>query len=230
MFPDILLYGNDGSCSFVPRALLNELEIPYQIVNLQYEAGKMEAADGSLSNEEYKRINPSGYIPALGIGATAITELPAICAFIARLASERGLLGTNPIGQAKVDEWMAWLSGTLHGYCFAMMWAPRRFTEDQDAVESIREQGQKVVLECYERIECSMSGGSAVGDSLTVVDFALYMFGRWGTLRIGLAKDHMQNNYPKYTQLMREMESRARVRRTLDEHSLAVVFGRGGEV
>ena len=93
----LILFESHGSCCFVPHALLNELDIPYESVLLTFKNGVMEAADGSFTHEQYKQINPSGFVPALKVDGQIVTELPAIVAYIAELRPDRQLLGTTPV-------------------------------------------------------------------------------------------------------------------------------------
>ena len=82
---EIKLYRRDGACSFVPHALLNELNIPFTSILMDWDkSGVFAAADGSFTNEEYKeKIHPSGYVPALTVDDQVIIELPAILTYIA---------------------------------------------------------------------------------------------------------------------------------------------------
>lgn len=118
----LILYGADGSCALVPHMLLRELDVHFNRVRMHSGSdGLLEAADGSLSHTEYLKIHPSGYVPALSVDGFIITEMPAILHYIASLAPERELLGSKLMEKLRVEEWMTWLSGTLHGFVHAAL-------------------------------------------------------------------------------------------------------------
>ena len=215
MYPNITLYRSNGACSFIPHTLLNEIGIPFTQVVLGFNQDvQLEAIDGSLSNTEYKKINPTGYVPALKVDGEIITEVPAIVSFICDLASDRKLLGTTNIEKAKEYEWLAWLSGTLHGDGFGAHWRPGRYTDDIDPkiVNAVTAGGYRTVVQCYERIESRLNGLYAVGEKFTAVDLNLYVFWRWGVLKLQL---DMQGRFPRYTALAENVEKIESVQETL---------------
>lgn len=227
MSPNITLYRSNGAASFIPHALLNELNIPYSSVILDFKDGKMQGGDRSLSHEEYKKIHPLGYVPALEVGGDIITELPAVLTYIAELAPERRLFGSTPLQKAKVYEWSIWLSSTLHGSGYGALWRPMRYT-DQDSkliVDAITEKGRKTIMDCYDRIEKQLDNFHAVvGNEFTVVDLELHTFWRWGATRIGIEQEEFERMLPKFTALAERVESRKSVQETLDKEGLPAML------
>ncbi|KAK9439855.1 glutathione s-transferase [Metarhizium brunneum] len=63
------------------------------------EGNGAEAADGSLSNDEYRKIHHR--IRAGIVIDAVITESPAILTYLASLAPARHLLGKDALAQAK---------------------------------------------------------------------------------------------------------------------------------
>lgn len=170
MSPQLTPYRANKSCSLVAHILLRELSIPYTTVLLAFGPDGVEAADGSFSHADYRKINPSGLVPALRVEDEIITELPAILTYIAGLRPESKWFGKDNLERAKVYRWLCWLSGTLHGYGYGMILRPARFAEDPSIHPSIVASGRKIVTDCYERIERSLQGEHVVGDELTIVD------------------------------------------------------------
>lgn len=222
----LILYRKDGSCSLVPHALLNELDIPFSSAVLKFENGQMSAADGSFTNAEYKKVHPRGFVPALNVDGEIITEMPAILTYISELAPNRNSLGSTPSERAKAYEWMTWLSGTLHGTGYGALWRPMRFTDDDsEGVHSaITEKGFRTIVYCHERIEDSLEGPHAVGDRFTAVDLNLYNFWRWGALRVGLQPNEMREKYPRFAKLAKAVEEMQSVRKTLKVENLQRAF------
>ena len=210
--PDIKLYRKDGSCSMASHILLRELKIPFTAIELQAGPNGYEAADGSFSHGEYLNIHPSGYVPALSVDGTVITENPAILRYIADQVPERGLLGSRPMDPYRVQEWLVWLSASLHAAGFGALWRPARFADDENAHPAIVRKGRAKILDCFERIEGRIEGSFAVGDSLTVVDIYLHTFWRWG---VGIGLDTEQ--YPRYRELARRVEAMEMVKTVMAE-------------
>lgn len=226
MTSSIVLYRKDGAGSFVPHALLNELGVPYQSIVLDMKDSVMVAADASFSNAEYKKIHPSGYVPAIQVDGEIITELPAVLTYIAALAPEKQLFGSTPLETAKVYEWLAYLSGTLHGQGYGALWRPKRFTDDdnENVHKAITEKGRRNIMAAYDRIERNIKGEFAVGDRFTVVDLDLHTFWRWGAMRIGNDRDEFSGEFPKLTALVKRVEKKESVQKTLREENLQAAF------
>ena len=184
-----------------------------------------EAADGSFTYAEFLRLNPNGFVPTLSVDGTIITEMPAILTYLTSLAPDRELLGTTSMDTIKAAEWMAWLSGTLHGYGFGMLWRPQRFVGSaEDMYDTVRAQGRRTILRCFERIEDRVSGRYAVGVHLTAVDVYLHTFWRWGC-----AIDiDMHKLYPKYAELARNVEKLDSLRGAMAEEHQALTFPASG--
>jgi glutathione S-transferase len=227
MAPNITLYRKNGSCAFIPHALLRYVALP--CTHIELKAGpdrKYMAADNSFSNVEYLAINPNGYVPALRVDEEIITELPAVLTTIVHLSSNPELLGRTALERGKVTEWMIWLSGTLHSLGFAAIWRPYRFVEDhKEAYDAVKEKGRKVIDTCFKRINERLEGRQfAVGQSLTTVDFQLYLFARWAG-NIGIKLDE---EYPNYAAVAREVEKLKAVKETISIESLKFAFGPDG--
>ncbi|KAF7195437.1 Glutathione S-transferase GST-6.0 [Pseudocercospora fuligena] len=224
--PEITLYRADGSCSMAANAILKELQIPYKSIRMQagqkgFAEGYQGTTDGSMSIEEYKRkINPSGHVPALVVDGDVITENPAILTYLGSLKPDRRLLGSTSLEQIRVLEWLVWLSGSLHSPGFGAYLRPYRFSDDESSFESIKEKGRKTILQCYSRIEARVDGKHAVGDRLTVVDVFLHVFYRWAKL---LDLD-MESCYPRWTELVREVESLQSLQDAMKEERETLLF------
>ncbi|RMJ11406.1 hypothetical protein CDV36_008940 [Fusarium kuroshium] len=179
--PKLTLYRFNGSCALIPHALLLHYKIPFSAIRMRSGPDGFEAADGSFTNAEYRKIHHMGYVPALVVDDDeVITELPAVVGYISSLVPVENLLGVTALEKARVTEWLAWLSGTVHGRAYGMMRRPGRFSDDPSTFDGIRTKGREAVDEAYARIDNRLRGMKfAVGNALTVVDFTLYIFYRW---------------------------------------------------
>lgn len=203
--PAIRLWYSPGACSFAPHILLNEL-------GLDFEPIRTPIKEGAVQTEEFGRLNPKRRVPVLALDDEVITELPAVATAIALLKPERHAMGKGLIDQARVYEWMNWLSGTVHAQGFGCFWRPHRFSDDQGAHEAIIARGRKTIAEYFTMIDAKLSGRAhAVGDGFTAADAFLLVLYRWGNI-IGL---DMAKVYPDYHRFAQGLSGRASVKKTL---------------
>lgn len=219
--PQLTLYRVDGSCAMVPHMLLRELQVPFTAVPMKVGTGGYEATDGSMSNFDFRKLNAPGYVPTLVVDDDfVITENPAIQRYIASFAPERHLMGANLQESIRVEEWICWLSGTLHAAGFGALWRPARYVDErEDMYPVITEKGRKVILQCFDRIESRIEGKFAVGGHFTVVDFYLHTFWRWGKV-IGID----MSQYSKFTAVAKEVESLDSVRGVMADEQQPLNF------
>ncbi|KAF2171369.1 hypothetical protein M409DRAFT_50819 [Zasmidium cellare ATCC 36951] len=186
--PSLTLYQLNGTCAFAAHALLIELSLPFTRIRMTRTptTGLFTSADETFTHEWYKQnIHHMGLVPALVVDGKTLTENPAVLTYIASLRPERGMLGRSEWEKAKVLEWMAWLSGVLHGQGVGGYLRPYRFSDEEGAYEGVKRKVLEKVMGCLERIEESVEGEHAVGEGVTVVDFFLHVIWRWmGNLQL----------------------------------------------
>ena len=136
MSPTLHLYHTPGSCSLATHIALQASGLPFSTTNLN-------AARGFPAS--HLHLNPKGRVPILEVDGELITETPAILSIIAALAPEKGLLGKGLIAQARAQEWITWLCGTLHGQAFGCVFRPGRFVGDEAMFDAIRAKGREHV-------------------------------------------------------------------------------------
>jgi glutathione S-transferase len=111
----IRFYTNPQSRGQIVRWMLEELGQPYETVLLDY-GTTMKAA-------EYLEINPMGKVPALSHDGQIITEVAAICTYLAQAFPEAGLFPA-PEHRGAFYRWMFFAAGPVES-CFvgkAMGW------------------------------------------------------------------------------------------------------------
>ncbi|KAI8631621.1 glutathione S-transferase [Xylariaceae sp. FL1651] len=228
--PQITLYHVNGTCSWVPHALLCHFGIPFESVAMRFRPGDngLEAVDGSLSNAEYRKINPAGYVPVLVVDGEVITEQLAVSTMITLLSPDKeageALLGRTTLERVRVTEWMVWLSDTLHSQGFGAYLHPQRFVEGHtDMYPAVKAKGMKTIEYCYDIIEKRLDGRIyTVGQNPTVVDLFLYILWYWGDRLASIA---MKETYPAYCKVLQRVESLDGVRKAMKEEGLELYFG-----
>jgi glutathione S-transferase len=98
--PDLTLYHASPSRSSIVLWMLEEIGQPYEIELLKLSAGDNLKPD-------YLAINPMGKVPALKHGDTVITEVAAICTYLADAFPDKNL--SVPIGTPKRGVYLKWL-------------------------------------------------------------------------------------------------------------------------
>ena len=99
MSHDIVFYTNPQSRGRIARWMLEEVGQPYRTEILEYAT--------TLKGPEYLKINPMGKVPALRHGDIVVTEVAAICAYLADVFPEAGL--APPPGDPLRGPYYRWL-------------------------------------------------------------------------------------------------------------------------
>lgn len=219
--PEITLYRGNGACSLIPHIVLRELGVPFQSVVLKWsDKGFQFSSDGNITGGDYRKIHSSGYVPALQVDDEVITENPAILMYLASLAPERNLAGKGDLERAHVVEWLVYLSGSLHGYSYGMLFAPKRFTDDTAQYDAIRQKGRAKIEECYALIDKRLEGREfPVGDGETLVDFNLVIFYYWGR-----DKKFDMDRYPNYGSVVKRMEAKESLQEAAKDEGINLFF------
>ncbi|PJK09956.1 glutathione S-transferase [Lysobacteraceae bacterium NML08-0793] len=100
MSQNLTLYTHPMSRGRVARWMLEETGLPYDTVLLDYGA--------TMKAPEYRAINPMGKVPALKHGDTVVTEVAAICLYLADLVPEKKL--APPVGALERGSYYRWIS------------------------------------------------------------------------------------------------------------------------
>jgi glutathione S-transferase len=97
---DLLLYHAAPSRSSIVHWMLEEVGEPYDIHLLSMKRGENRES-------AYLAVNPMGKVPALRHGDAVITEVAAICLYLADAFPQAGL--TVPIGDPRRGPFLKWL-------------------------------------------------------------------------------------------------------------------------
>jgi glutathione S-transferase len=99
MNDELVLYTNPMSRGRIARWMLEEIGRPYRAEILDYGT--------TMKASAYLGLNPMGKVPTLRHGATVVTEVAAICAYLADVFPEAGL--APAIGSALRGPFYRWI-------------------------------------------------------------------------------------------------------------------------
>ena len=100
------------ACSMSARIALAEAGAAIDLAEVDTHAGRIVA-----TGEDYRAINPLGYVPALRLDdGTVLTENSAILQYLADQYPEAQLAppASDRIGRAKLRQWLSFISAELH--------------------------------------------------------------------------------------------------------------------
>lgn len=104
MADEIVLYANPMSRARMARWMLEEVGEPYRTQYLGYGA--------PMKTAEYKALNPMGKVPTIVHRGNVVTEVAAICCYLADAFPERKL-APSPDKRADYYRWMFFAAGPL---------------------------------------------------------------------------------------------------------------------
>ena len=167
------LYYLAGSCALAPHIALEVSGLPYQAVRIER---------GKQTDPEYLAVNPLGRVPALATASHGtITEVPAVLSFIADAAPDQRLLAA--VGASERYEalrWLAYLSSTVHP-AFGRLWRAERFTTEAGCTSTVERAAAAQIASDFRHMDRGIAGKRfAVGMTISIADFYLFVFGRWG--------------------------------------------------
>jgi glutathione S-transferase len=104
------LYYSPGACSLSPHIVATEAGLPVELEKVNLAEHKTE------SGEDYMKINPKGYVPALRLDdGSVLTEGPAIVQYLADQNPSSGLAPkAGSIERYRLQEWLNFIGTELH--------------------------------------------------------------------------------------------------------------------
>lgn len=113
------LYYSPGACSLSPHIVARELGLPIDLEKVDLAARK------TASGEDYRSVNPKGYVPALRLDdGSVLTEGPAIVQYLLdRKENDLAPKAGSP-ERYRLLEWLAFLNSEVHK-TWSGLWNPK---------------------------------------------------------------------------------------------------------
>lgn len=104
------LYLSPGACSMAAHIVLSELGLAADVEEVALRSQRTKGG------EDYRRVNPKGYVPALALdGGEVLTEVAVILQYLADRKPEAGLLPkAGTLERYRVLEWLNFISSEIH--------------------------------------------------------------------------------------------------------------------
>lgn len=169
----IELYFAPHTCALASHIVLEEAGADYSLARIDFEKS-------AQSSPDYLAINPKGRVPTLITDRGALTETPAILAFIAQSFPQAGLAPLDDaFAFARVQAFNSYLCSTLH-VAHAHRMRGHRWADDAAAIAEMQRKVPQSVGACYDLIERDMLEGPWVmGESYTICDPYLFTLAQW---------------------------------------------------
>ncbi|HZN25721.1 MAG TPA: glutathione transferase GstA [Burkholderiales bacterium] len=162
------LFYTPGACSLAVHIALRESGHAFELEKVDLKTKR------TAKGQDYLRINPKGYVPALELDDGSILTEASVCTqYVADLAPQSELAPiAGSMGRYRLMEWMAFTSTEIHKN-FSPLFDPSASTELQERQKKLLEKRFGYVAE-------HLAGRSGLmGEKLTAADAYLFTVLRW---------------------------------------------------
>jgi glutathione S-transferase len=165
----VKLYFAPYACSLASHITLREAGLPFELVKVDLRK-KLTA-----SGEDYRAINPKGYVPALQLDdGDVLSEGVAIMQFIAEEAPQAGLAPTERRARAHLQGWLNYIATEVHK-AFSPLWAN---PSDEVRAATVDRLGNRVGFVSAQLGDKPF----LMGDQFTVADAYLFTVLSWSPM------------------------------------------------
>lgn len=167
----ITLYSNPHSRGRIARWMLEEVGAVYDL--------EVMAFDSSIKSPAYLAINPMGKVPALKHGDTVITEVVAICTYLADQFPEKNLApALSDAKRGSYYRWLFFVAGPLEMATTAIAY---KWAIDETNAQSV---GCGYVSDTINTLEMALKNSPYIcGENFTAADVVLASYLGWGIMQ-----------------------------------------------
>lgn len=198
------LYFKPGACSMAPHIALREADCAFEPEKVDL------ARHQTAAGEDYLRINPKGYVPALQLDdGSVLTEVGVVLQYIADLAPAAGLAPkAGTLERYRLMEWLNFLSTEVHKP-FGPFFNPK-------APQELRDYNLRLLTRRLGYLDAQLTDRPFLtGDRFSVADCYLFTLLNWCNLhQIDLAQ------WPALKDYMNRIAARPSVRETMKAEGL----------
>jgi len=172
------LYFSSGACSMAPHMILREAGYTFDLEKVDLATKK------TASGEDYAKVNPKGYVPALRLDdGEILTEAAVILQYLADQKPESGLAPKpGSMERYRLMEWLNFVTSEVHKQ-FGPLFNPKITPE-------WKENQLDVLRRRFDYLSEKLNGKAyLMGDKFTVADAYLFTVLNWSNLlKVDLGK------------------------------------------
>ena len=173
----IQLHYYPSTASMVPHLLLQEMDVPFQLI-------LVDRASDAHKSSAYLRLNPNGLLPALTDGDLVLYETAAICLHLCDTHPEAGLApACGSAERAHFYKWLVWLTNTLQSTLIVYFYPERWVDEGNiEGAAQVKAHAQTKVDGLLGQLddELARHGGLwFMGESFSALDCYVFTLCRW---------------------------------------------------
>ena len=169
---DLKLYYSPGACSLSVHVALEELGVPYKLIEVNLKQAKHLQSD-------YLNLNSRARVPILFYGKTRIREAVTILQFLNECFPENKLAPTDVTARALCYEWMLFGTATIHPY-FGGLWRSERYASNPSHYTDIQQTCEKEILKCFTEFDEFLGDKKfLLGDHPYICDYYYVPLIRW---------------------------------------------------
>jgi glutathione S-transferase len=198
------LYYTPGACSLAVHIALRESGHAFELEKVDLKTKRTERG------QDYTRVNPKGYVPALELDdGSILTEANVCVQYVADLAPQSDLAPiAGSMERYRLMEWMAFTSTEIHKN-FSPLFDPSASAELQERQKKLLEKRFGFVNEHLKE------HAGVMGDKFTAADAYLFTVLRWAmVMKMDLSA------WPALQQYLKKTAERPAVREALKAEGL----------
>ena len=198
------LYYYPGACSMAPHIVMREAGFKFELDKVDF--GAMKTASG----EDFRKVNPKGYVPALRLDdGQILTEVGVILQYLADQKPESGLVyKAGTMERYRMMEWLNFIASEIHKSLGAFF-NPKMTPEWKEAQLAL-------VGKRFDYLVSALDGKEyVIGNKFTVADAYLFTVLNWTRFhKIDVSK------WPKIKDYMASISARPSVRESMKAEGL----------
>jgi glutathione S-transferase len=167
------LYYSPAACSMAVHVMLNELNVPFELIETSIQAG-------NTKTPEFIKMNPRGQVPVLVDSGEPIREGGAIITYLLDKHTSP-LLPKSGIERAKALEWLMWGNATLHPAYSRFFWLSKNVS-DKAVVDAVSKPMLASIQALWDEAEARLAKTPFLaGNDVTAGDILLTVIANWNS-------------------------------------------------
>jgi glutathione S-transferase len=185
---ELTFYTHPMSRGRVVRWMLEEIGVPYTVETMQF--------GPEMKTPEYLAINPVGKVPAIKHGNTVVTEVAAICAYLADQFPEKNLAPPpHSMERGPYYRWLFFMAGPFEMATSALAYGWKIDSSNVQAVGCGRVEDSVNTLE-----KVLAQSPYICGDHFTAADVLVSSYLWWETMQKNIPQNEVFQDYIKRTE------------------------------